>query len=171
MKTLILILISFSSFSQVDTIQPPCELNRQQTRLWYKAIEDAHDLEKVRIRLLDDQHKRNNTKEIKSLRYGYRALKVENQTIRKQFKLTEDSIKRSNRLLLDIEYNRNSEAEKTLRNERISLRNDLKRSKQENKTLRIENRKKLNMNVALIVGGILAILILFLVIKLVRRSK
>lgn len=164
MRILIFILVSFSTFSQVDTIQPPCNLTRQQTRLWYKLRSEVVELEETKSKLFDKQHERENTKEIKSLRYGYRSLKVENETIRKNFKFREDSIKRSNALLRQQERNRNSEAEKSLKSKNKQLQNEFK-------ILKKQERKKVNPNIVWIICGIAVFLILILVILLVRRSK
>lgn len=155
MRTILIILLSFQVFGQ-DTIQCPCDMTRQQTRLYYSAVE-------LDLKLKDAQHKRENTKEIKSLRYGFRSLKVENQTIRKEYKTKQDSLRRSNALLLLKEKNRNSEAEKTLRNE-------LKEQRSDNRALKAENRKKVNKNIVWIVVGVCVVLLLLLVMQLVRRK-
>ena len=149
MKTIILILLSFQSIAQ-DTI--PCDMTRQQSRLYFGVLADRVELKETQAKLFDKQHKRDNTKEIKSLRYGFRSLKVENKTIRKQFELTADSLKRDYKLAIDKESNRNSEVEKALRNELVSV-------KAQSKTAKAEVRKSLNWNLILIgIFSLIAIL-------------
>ena len=149
MKTIIFILLSFQSFAQ-DTI--PCDMTRQQSRLYFGVLSDRVKLKETQAKLFDKQHKRDNTKEIKSLRYGFRSLRVENKTIRKQFELTADSLKRAYKLAIDKEKNRNSEIEKALKNELASV-------KAQSKTAKAEARKSLNWNLILIgIFSLIAIL-------------
>ena len=157
MRTLIIILLYFNAFGQVDTIQPPCNLTRQQTRLW-------HDLRETQLKLFDAQHKRENTKEIKSLKYGVRSLRLENKNIKREYEFKQDSIKRFNRLLLAQERNRTKETKKT-------LTANIKQQENEYKILKKETNKKVNANIVWIICGIAGILLLILVVMLVKRSK
>ena len=145
MKLLIIFLLSFNSFGQ-DT----CACTRLDKRL-------RHDLDKYAIKLFDDQHKRENTKEIKSFRFQLRTFKAENKTIREQFKLSKDSLKRSNRLLLLQEKNRNSEKEKAQSVE-------IKHLKSEYKLQSKELDKQMNSNTLVWWVGIVLSLCLVLVI-------
>ena len=159
MRTLIIVLLYFNSFGQVDTIQPPCNLTRQQTRLW-------HDLRETQLKLFDAQHKRENTKEIKSLKYGVRSLRLENKNIKREYEFKQDSIKRSNKLLLAQERNRNKEIQKTLRNDNNKLKRESNKVKREQK---IEKAKVKNLTYTIWAVGIVACLILILLI--VSRIK
>ena len=76
---LLIILLSFSSFGQ-DTI--PCDKSRFE-------IKKEYALKELTIKLFDDQHKRDNTKEIKSFRFQLRTFKAANNTLVKQIKSTE----------------------------------------------------------------------------------
>ena len=154
MRILIIILLYFNAFGQVDTIQPPCNLTRQQTRLWYNAI-------KLDLKLKDDQHKRENTKEIKSLKYGVRSLRLENKNIKREYEFKQDSIKRSNKLLLAQERNRTKEIQKTLRNENNKLKRESNKVKREQK---IEKAKVKNLTYTIWAVGIVACLLLVLLI-------
>ena len=145
MKLLIIFLLSFNSFGQ-DT----CACTRLDKRL-------RHDLDKYAIKLFDDQHKRENTKEIKSFRFQLRTFKAENKTIREQFNLSKDSLKRSNRLLLLQEKNRNSEKEKAQSIE-------IKQLKSESKLKSKELAKQINSNTLVWWVGIVLSLCLVLVI-------
>jgi hypothetical protein len=156
MKTIILILLSFQSLAQ-DTI--PCDMTRQQSRLYFGVLADRVELKETQLQLEDKQHKRDNTKEIKSLRYGFRSLRIENKTIRKQFELTSDSLKRAYKLAIDKENNRNSEIEKALKNELAKSKQDYKIKNTEAKTAKAEARKSLNWNLILIgIFSLIAIL-------------
>ena len=145
MKVLIIIFLSFNSFGQ-DT----CACTRLDKRL-------RHDLDKYAIKLFDDQHKRENTKEIKSFRFQLRTFRAENKTIREQFKLSKASLKRSNRLLLLQEKNRNSEKEKAQSIE-------IKQLKSESKLKSKELAKQINSNTLVWWVGIVLSLCLVLVI-------
>ena len=150
MKVLIIIFLSFNSFGQ-DT----CACTRLDKRL-------RHDLDKYAIKLFDDQHKRENTKEIKSFRFQLRTFKAENKTIREQFNLSKDSLKRSNRLLLLQEKNRNSEKEKAQSVE-------IKHLKSEYKLQSKELDKQMNSNT--LVWGVGIVLSLSLVLVIVWKIK
>ena len=159
MRTLIIILLYFNAFAQVDTIQPPCNLTRKQTRLW-------HDLRETKLKLFDAQHKRENTKEIKSLKYGVRSLRLENKNIKREYEFKQDSIKRSNKLLLAQERNRTKEIQKTLRNANNKLKRESNKVKREQK---IEKAKVKNLTYTIWAVGIVACLLLILLI--VSRIK
>ncbi len=134
-------------------------MSRQQTRLYYSAVELA-------IKLEDDQHKRENTKEIKSLKYGVRALRIENKNIKREFQFREDSLRRSNRLFIISERNRHQEAEKTLKNDNRQLKRESYEVKRQQK---IEKAKVKNLTYAIwVLGGVA---FLFLVLLIVIRIK
>ena len=86
MKTIIFLLLAFNSFAQ-DTI--PCDMTRQQSRLYFGVLADRVALDKAKAKLFDDQHKRSTTKEIKSFKYQIKTLRFEKQTFTRQLKSNE----------------------------------------------------------------------------------
>lgn len=158
MKTLIFILLSFQSFAQIDTIQCPCDMTRQQTRLYYSAVELA-------LKLKDDQHERENTKEIKALKYGLRTERVNRRTEKDRNEYQIDSLKRSNALELKKERNRHQETVKTLTNEKKEVQRKYSVIKSEQKN----DRAKIRLFQYIIIA-LGAIGILFLVL-LIRKNR
>lgn len=172
MKTLILILFAIRTsaiFAQVDTIQPPCDLTRQQTRLWHNLREQAYKLEETKAKLADDQHERENTKEMKAMRYGLKQARLQLKQERNEFKFRNDSLKRSYSLKLRAEKNRNEERERELRNEAKEADRRAKIEKQKAKAAKISERKKTNWTLIIpfLVFGVLGLL--FFVYKFFRR--
>jgi len=148
MKILLFMLLSFSALSQ-DT----CDQTRQQIRL-------RHDLDKYAIKMYDEQHKRNNSKEIKSLR-------LDKQSFRRHIRFNTDSLKRSNALLLRVERNRNDEAIKSLRNELIALKAESAARKIELKTSRAEVRTKNIYALSFLIAMVISVILL--IIRFLKR--
>jgi len=149
MKTILILLLSFNAISQ-DTI--PCDMTRQQSRLYFGVLTERVKLEKRKVELADAQHKRDNTKELKFLRYEYKSLKARINNVR-------DSLTQSYNIKMIIEVNRNNEALKTLRNE-------LNTSRNEYKILKKESNKKVNANIVWIICGVLGVLVLLLLMRI-----
>lgn len=154
MKTLILLLISFNSFAQIDTIQCPCDMTRQQTRLYYSAVELA-------LKLDAKKHDKEVDKQVKELKYGIRYERIERKKEVDLYKFREDSIKRSNRLLLNEQKNAHKEVVKSLKNDKTQLKNERDEVKLQQKT---DKAKVLNLTYAIWVVGIVASLLLILLI-------
>lgn len=148
MKLILILLLSFNAMSQ-DTI--PCDMTRQQSRLYFGVLSDRVKLEKRKAELADAQHKRDNTKELKFLRYEYRSFKARINNVR-------DSLSNAHTLEMLIESNRNKEVIKTLRNELTASRNAYK-------LLKKESNKKVNANIVWVICGVLGMLILILLLK------
>lgn len=148
MKLILILLLSFNSLSQ-DTI--PCDMTRQQSRLYFNVLSDRVKLEKRKAELADAQHKRDNTKELKFLRYEYRSFKARINNVR-------DSLSNAQTLEKLIETNRNKEVLTTLRNELTGLKNAYK-------LLKKESNKKVNANIVWVICGVLGMLILILLLR------
>lgn len=148
MKLILILLLSFNTLSQ-DTI--PCDMTRQQSRLYFNVLSERVKLEKRKVELADAQHKRDNTKELKFLRYEYRTFKARINNVR-------DSLSNAHALEKLIESNRNDEVLTTLRNE-------LTASKNAYKLLRKESNKKVNANIVWVICGVLGMLILILLLR------
>jgi len=161
MKTLIIILLSFQSFAQ-DSI--PCDMTRQQSRLYFGVLSDRIKLEKRKAELADDQHKRENTKELKFLRYEFRTFKVRTKAL-------SDSLENAHNLEMRLEKNRSKEKLKASQSEAEEAKMNYRLSTQENKLLKTENRKKVNANIIWIVSGILGGLILLLIFRIYSIRK
>ena len=151
MKLLIILLLSFSSFGQ-DTCG--CNLTRQQIRI-------NGNLRELEIKKFDDQHKRENTKEIKSFRFQLKTFKAANNTLVKQIKSTE----RMYNDRLDFV----SDSLKLVSETKLQIASDstdlvaLGIKKAHKAAIKLE-RKKINWNVFIWLGGIFACLIVVLVI-------
>lgn len=148
MRLILILLLSFNTLSQ-DTI--PCDMTRQQSRLYFGVLSERVKLEKRKAELADAQHKRDNTKELKFLRYEYRAFKARINKVR-------DSLSNTHALEKLIESNRNDEVLTTLRNELIASKNAYK-------LLRKESNKKVNANIVWVICGVLGMLILILLLR------
>ena len=148
MKLILIFLLSFKALSQ-DTI--PCDMTRKQSRLYFNLLSDRVKLEKRKAELADAQHKRDNTKELKFVRYEYRAFKARINNVR-------DSLSNAHALEKLIESNRNDEVLTTLRNE-------LTASKNAYKLLRNESNKNVNANIVWVICGVLGMLILILLLR------
>ena len=149
MKVLIIFLLSFNSFGQ-DT----CACTRLDKRL-------RHDLDKYAIKLFDDQHKRENTKEIKSFRFQLRTFKAENKTLVKQLKSKErmyndrlDFVSDSLNSIFKLEKQKTKDSTKL-------AETTLKKA---HKAAIASERKKINWNVFIRLVGIFACLVVVLVI-------
>lgn len=158
MRTLIFLLTSFSSFAQVDTIQPPCDLTRQQTRLW-------HDLRETQLKLYDKQHARENTKEIKALKWGLRSERIENRRIKDIYDFKTDSLTKSYKLDLREEKNRSKEAVDKIKIERDRERNNAKIANKELSIEKAKARKSANWNIVWICVAVLGTGAMFLLYR------
>lgn len=160
MKTILFLIISFNCFAQ-DTIQPPCDLTRQQTRLWYNAI-------KLDLKLKDDQHKRETSKEIKSLKYGIRSAKIEKRKLKDQLAFQKDSLEEFYDLAILQEKKRSRETIKAERTDKKRVQAQFKTVKGEQKNDRAKIR---NLTFGIWFAGIAVLLLLILsIVRYVRKK-
>jgi len=147
MKTLLILLISFNSFSQ-DT----CACTRLDKRL-------RHDLDKYAIKLFDDQHKRENTKEIKRLRFEKRTfvneLKLAERMYNDRLDFVTDSLERVSETKLRIASDSTNLVKLALKkSHRAAIRSE---------------RKRVNWNVVIWLVGI--VVSLGFILAIVMRVK
>lgn len=161
MKTILILLLAFTSYAQ-DSI--PCDMTRQQSRLYFGVLSDRVKLAETQLKLEDAQHKRENTKELKFLRFEYKTFKVRN-------KYLVDSLDNAHDLLMRKEKDRSKEALKTSQNETKRYKMDSNNKSKELQILKQEAKKKANGNLIWVIVGSCTILGLIIWLVIVIKSK